>query len=38
MSPTDRMPIAYVQPSWHTQITDHCERAFDSPSAVTGLA
>ena len=28
MSPMALKPIAYVQASWHTDITDHCKQAF----------
>ena len=28
MSPTAPKPIAYVQASWHTDVTDHCKHAF----------
>jgi len=28
MSAIDRKPIAYIQASWHTEITDHCKEAF----------
>ena len=29
-------PIAYVQASWHTDITDHCRRAFMAELAQRG--
>ena len=31
-------PIAYVQASWHTDITDHCRRAFMAELAQRGYA
>jgi 6,7-dimethyl-8-ribityllumazine synthase len=31
-------PIAYVQASWHTDITDHCRRAFMAELAKRGYA
>src|SRR5258708_11498821 len=31
-------PIAYVQASWHTDVTDHCRRAFMAELAQRGYA
>ena len=31
-------PIAYVQASWHTDITDHCRQAFMVEMAKHGYA
>ena len=31
-------PIAYVQASWHTDITDHCRKAFMAELAKHGYA
>ena len=30
-------PIAYVQASWHTEITDHCKQAFTAELAKRGF-
>jgi 6,7-dimethyl-8-ribityllumazine synthase len=31
-----RKPIAYIQASWHTDITDHCRQAFTAEMAKNG--
>ncbi len=31
-----RKPIAYIQASWHTDITDHCRQAFTTEMAKNG--
>ena len=36
MSPTVAKPIAYVQASWHADVTDHCKHAFMAEIAGRG--
>src|SRR5262249_61944024 len=36
MNASDRKPIAYIQASWHTEITDHCKEAFLTEIAAHG--